>query len=406
MIHRDAIADTGERAAARFASHRIPAWLALALPAGDGPAPVIEALGEDGPRTALVQCRTVFTLAHLSRLTARPELLGAAHRIHGFVTAHLRDDDGGCRVAVAHDGAPLDDPQSRLRRSYDQSFALLALAALLRAGSDRVTEDDLEALWIFIGTHLTDARTGALREDDRDAAGAAIRAQNPQMHMLEALLEAHEATGQPVWLERAGVLVGLAERYFIDPASGSIREFVGPELEPLGGAQGARREPGHQFEWAWLLRRYAQATGNPAPIAAARRMQAFAEAHGIRRDGPLAGAPLDALDASGAPCEATHLLWPLTEAGKLYAMLSETDATAGARTLAIADLIFGRYFAPGDAPHWVNQLDGEGRVIWDTALSRLLYHVALFVTEGGRAGLWRLDGQVLPETVSSQEETR
>ena len=106
----------------------------------------------------------------------------------------------------------------------------------------------------------------------------------------------------------------------------------------------------------------------------------------------MAGALFDVVDGDGQPIEDTHLLWPLTEAGKFYSALSlrkpEEDGADKARE--IANLVFDRYFpaAASTRLHWVNRLDGAGRVIWPEALSRLLYHVALFVTEGARAGLW------------------
>ncbi|WP_301460540.1 hypothetical protein [Pseudorhodobacter sp.] len=41
----------------------------------------------------------------------------------------------------------------------------------------------------------------------------------------------------------------------------------------------------------------------------------------------------------------------------------------------------------------MNQLDAGASVIWDAALSRLLYHIAVFVTEGISANLWQDDAQ-------------
>ena len=351
-------------------------WTRLALVEGCGPAPVVEALGERGPRSALTQCRAVVTLAHVGRLAGDPELIAAALRVQGFVAAHMMD--GGVIATVAEDGAP----QDTRRRSYDQCFALLALAELNALDPVATPETQLEALWGFVEAELLDS-TGVLRDDDGPETGR--RAQNPQMHMLEALLAAYQATGNEVWLTRAEQRIAIAERHFIDPATGAVREFIGADLHPLPGPEGARREPGHQYEWAWLLHRYADLAGDDAPRHLARRMQQFADTHGVRRGGPLDGAPFDALDAEGRVTEDTHLLWPLTEAGKLYARLGDPAAQR------MAELIFTRYFTPG-ALRWVNQLDGDGTVTWDAALSRLLYHVAYFVTEGDRAGLWRLTG--------------
>ncbi|MCF7701771.1 AGE family epimerase/isomerase [Loktanella sp. M215] len=382
------------RGAPWFVTDFLPRWLGRAMmPDGS----VIEALNLAGEAeklapTTLTQARTVFALSHLYLATRDDRLRQAALAVYGFMDGALRDKDGGYRQST----------QNALRRSYDQSFALLALTTLQRIEPGAVPESRITDLWHFTQTTLTEPATGALWEDDAMAATGAVpdalRAQNPHMHMLEATLQALEMTGDPAWLDRATHLVQCAARHFIDPATGAIREFVGPDLAPLATPKGARREPGHQYEWAWLLQRYADFGGDAAARVMADRMIAFVTARGLRRDGPMAGTPFDALDATGAQTEATHLLWPLTEAGKYHAATGAAD-----RTRAIETLIFKHYFAGGPVPVWCNQLDGAGRILWPAALSRLIYHVALFVTEGADAGLWQLEA--LPDTTHHEEET-
>ncbi len=382
-------AEAGPRGARRFARETLPRWLADALAPGEGPAAVAEGIGESGRRTTLVQCRAIFTLAHLGRATGDRSLLEAARRVQGFVSAHLRDADGGHRHSVAPDGAALDAPESALRHSYDQGFVLLALAELHRAGGG--FEAEMQACWQFVSGRLVDPATDALWEDDRGAEGSRVRAQNPQMHMFEALLAAFEATGAETWLERAGSFARLAEERLIDPATGAVREFLGPDLGPLAGPEGTRREPGHQFEWAWLLRKHAGLRGTGDGLQAASRMERFAQARGLQEQGPLAGAPLAAVDAAGAVLDDRHLLWPLTEAGKVHAARAGAGDPASAQCArAIAASIFGRFFSPDGAPFWAMALDRAARPLGEPGLTRLLYHVAIFVTEGARAGLWHL----------------
>ncbi len=358
-----------------FVQDLLPRWLDAAMRSDGAVAEALDAAGrpDAAPATTLTQARTVFALAHLHLATGDPRLLDGARIIHATMDATLRDADGGYRVSSV-------DP---LRRTYDQSFALLALVTLGRADPDTVPADRLDALWSFVWGPLTEARTGTLREDDA-TAGPPMRGQNPHMHMLEAVLQAHEMTGDGVWMERAEHLVDLARRHFIDPATGAVREFVGADLAPLPGPDGTRREPGHQYEWAWLLHRFAGFGGDLEARDLAARMVRFAETHGLRTEGPMAGAPFDALDAAGRVIEGTHLLWPLTEAGKFHAATGDL-----ARVRDVERLIFDRYFT-GDAPTWSNRVDGFGTTTWPTALSRLVYHVALFVTEGARAGAWSL----------------
>lgn len=372
-----------------FASHLMPSWLRLALPQGDGPAPFLECIGTpDAPATTLTQARIVFTLAHLHLVTGTPGLLDAARRVYRHMIEQLRDEDGGFRLSVVSKGG--------IRRSYDQAFALLALATLHKADPDLVTTADIHGCWRFVAARLTEP-DGSLWEDDRAPSQNGLRSQNPHMHMLEAVLQCYEMTGAPVWLERAKTFVDLAMRYFIDPQTGAIREFVGPDLMPIDTDMGQRREPGHQYEWAWLLRRYADFDGDSRAIALADRMQGFVEEFGLSKSGPVCGVPFDALDAKGGVVEATHLLWPVTEAGKLYAAIYRVsgDPAAALAARRYERIVFEAYFSAETGSNWVNQLDADGGVIWDAALSRLLYHIALFVTEGISADLWQDDGQEL-----------
>ncbi|RCS25333.1 hypothetical protein DUT91_00490 [Phyllobacterium salinisoli] len=388
--------------ATAFAMDFVPRWIAFATDQQAGG--LVERLDGEGrpvfgePKTTLVHARTVFSLAHLCLETGNSALLGPARRIHAFMDAHLRHPEGGYRYAIDPDGSLREDAASRTRRAYDQSFALLALVTLQKADPKAVPEGRIEGLWRFI-EELTEPVTGALYEDDQMARSGARagerRAQNPQMHMLEAVLQAYELTGESVWLERATRYISLLQDYFIDRSTGSVREFVSHDLSSLEGAEGQRREPGHQYEWAWLLHRYADLSGHEDVRSLADRMTAFADGHGIRRTGdPLDGALFDALKADGSVIENTHLLWPLTEAGKLACALHlRGDVHAAARAEELERLIFSRFFA-ADQVRWVNQLDGRGGVIWPDALSRLIYHVALFVTEGARAGLWSIQPEL------------
>jgi mannose-6-phosphate isomerase len=377
-----------------FVADFLPRWLDQAM---TEQGVVIEAMTVHGrpdvrAPTTLTQARLVFALAHLNLLTQDRRFLEAARAIHGFMETALRDPAGGYRLST----------ESALRRSYDQSFALMALTTLRRADPNAVSASRISELWRFVEEDLTDHTTGALWEDDGmatdGAAAGALRAQNPHMHMLEATLQAYEMTGKAVWMYRAAQLVNVARQYFIDPDTGAVREFAGSDLAPLDTPAGLRREPGHQYEWAWLLHRFADLGGDFEICVMANRMIAFVEAYGLRQEGPMTGAPFDAVDNAGRVTETTHLLWPLTEAGKFYAATGATD-----RVHVIEELIFGRYFTDGPDPVWSNQLSASSSILSPIALSRLIYHVTVFATEGARAGLWSLDDS--PQSKTLVKET-
>jgi mannose-1-phosphate guanylyltransferase/mannose-6-phosphate isomerase len=94
---------------------------------------------------------------------------------------------------------------------------------------------------------------------------------NAQMHLLEAALAWEDAGGDADWAALVDEIVELAMARFIDPA-GFLREFFDAEWRPAAGDDGRRVEPGHQFQWAWLLERWSRRRRDPRAGAAARRL--------------------------------------------------------------------------------------------------------------------------------------
>jgi hypothetical protein len=92
------------------------------------------------------------------------------------------------------------------------------------------------------------------------------RRQNPHMHLLEALLAAHDAFGDGVFFARAEELVLIFLSRFFQAGEGALPEYFDAALAPQREAGRFLVEPGHHYEWIWLLDRYAQraaAMGRP-----------------------------------------------------------------------------------------------------------------------------------------------
>ena len=201
-----------------------------------------------------------------------------------------------------------------------------------------------------------------------------------------AALQAYEMTERSIWLERAGQMRAKGLEYFYEQTTGTMIEFIAPNLSTLIGRDGLRREVGHQCEWAWLLYREAELGGDTNVCAIANNLLAFADNHGFASNGVMLGAAFDAVSSDKSWHEDRFLLWPQTEAIKTFAIRKDqTDKATNARHLML--LVFQRYFANHSA--FVNQLDNTGNPLWSEALSRLLYHLVLALTEGARAGLWK-----------------
>lgn len=387
--------------AAWFHGTLMPWWLEQARDTLHGG--FFDRLTEDGvaraddPKSTLVQARLLFTLSHLYLHKRDDRLLDGAHAAHRFLTEHLRDPrDGGYVRAADRTGRPSGLATDRVKRSYDQSFVLLALSTYQRVEPSKALADQLRDCWSFIENRLTDPETGALYEDDTfhhgghdtGAATHALRAQNPHMHMFEALLQVYEMTGDAMWMRRAEDMLAVVRRHFIDTENGTIIEFRAADLSPAKGRDGSLREIGHQCEWSWLLDRYVRLGGHADALTLADRMMGFAERFGFHPEGPMKGAAYDEVHSDGRVMTDTMLLWPQTEAGKAYVARFERlgHGADADRAHDFMRIVFQTYFAGRKA--WRNRVDGAGRTLQAEALSRLLYHVTVFVSEGERVGLW------------------
>lgn len=356
----------------------------------DGEAGVFDALDADGNpditagKTLLAQARTLFTLSHVALLSKDSVLISAARKQAVFLV-HFRKACGLYRCKANRDGSPTGKAEDEAARSYDHAFVILGLVTWNRVSPSDETAMLIDDCWEALQSRLTDPATGLLRNDD---IGADVTpAQNPHMHLYEACLQANRMTGDAIWLARAADLRALALKHFMDQGSGSIAEFLTPNLQPLPDAEGLRREIGHQCEWAWLLMEEAELAKNPDLGIPAARFMDFANSYGFAPDGPLKGAAFDAVSVDGDIIENSFLLWPQTEAIKMLAISHMAgDQQADERASALMRLMFEGWFA--DRPTFVNQLDIDGNPLWSQALTRLMYHLVLAMTEGARAKLW------------------
>src|SRR6185437_5839099 len=86
--------------------------------------------------------------------------------------------------------------------------------------------------------------------------------------------------------------------------NGAIREFYDAQWRPVAGAAGRSVEPGHQFEWAWLLARWAKLHGNTHADKAARRLFEI----GMKGVDSERGVAMDELDDQFHPVRRTARL--------------------------------------------------------------------------------------------------
>lgn len=334
-------------------------------------------------RTTLVQARLTYVFSHAYLLGGDPAFREAARHGLAFLMRASRAPDGGWFRAVSVDGATLDNT----RDTYDHAFVLFALAWYHRATGDTSAIQLADATWEFMQHRLSDPQQGGFFEEFTPGRTEVKlpRRQNPHMHLLEALLALHATTAEKNWLRRAGALVDLFKRRFTDPETGALIEFFSEDWSPAAGAEGSLREPGHQFEWVWLLHEFYRHTQNEGLALYAQRLFAFGDKFGIERGEGLAGAVFDGVDASGTLAAGTKLLWPQTEYIKACAARAEFLDDTGARRAITAHLaLIATSFMRPDGANWHNQLARDGTPVATPTPARILYHLFLCVAEAER----------------------
>jgi mannose-6-phosphate isomerase len=265
---------------------------------------------------------------------------------------------GGWFYSIDAQGAPLDTTKDL----YTHAFVIFACAHYAAATGDR------DALRVIDETaSLVQARFAApysLLHAALDADFSKPRTgplQNPLMHLTEAYLAAYETTGEPSYESALGQLAGAVARHFVHAPTGAIAEL------PIGSADN-RLEPGHQFEWFYLVKR-------AGPVVAASGLEEnlsrafdFAQQHGVDR---TTGGVCAALDEAGAIKDATQRIWAQTEYLRALATRGRPDDL---ETLVLQIPRFQARFL--HARGWHECLTPEGNVARADMPSTTPYHLA------------------------------
>lgn len=266
---------------------------------------------DPGFKRTRVLARQCYVFSHAA-IGGVEEAREAARAGAEFLLAHALRGDGQFVSVVASDGAVLD-PTADL---YDIAFGLFAMAWWFRLTGDPRAIDVAETSIAHVDRHMRrpSGRGFVAREGD---AGPCL--QNPHMHLFEALIFLCAFTGRTAPRDMADELFALAEDVLVDPASGALAETF--DATGDAAATGAARiEPGHQYEWAWLLNRYGALAGQPRAPALADRLFAFARQHG---HDPETGLIVDAVDGHGRVIAGDFRIWPNLEYLKALVSLRE-----------------------------------------------------------------------------------
>ena len=324
------------------------------------------------PRRTRVQARQTFVYATAMRVDpAGPWAEATRAGVSALLTRSIHSR-GGTVFLLDPQGEALDTR----RDLYDLAFVVFALAHAAAALSEK---DELigaaTELIHWLETNWTHPN-GGFREGE--IMPSPPRRQNPHMHLFEALLALYAATGDAAFLVRANRIATLLATRLFNPDAGALPEYFDDAWHPALGEEGEIVEPGHLFEWSWLLHQLALAGGDDHR-SIAERLRVHAEAYGVD---PATGVTLDEVYLNGLPRIRTSRLWPQTERMKAnlarYEQTRDPDAAAAVSSAFDMLQTYLQTPAPG---LWRDRRLPDGAFVDEPAPASSFYHIVLAYAE-------------------------
>ena len=285
---------------------------------------------------------------------------------------------GGWRFSIADNGGVGDGTYDL----YAHAFVIFALAHYYRATKDARAHDLALKTAAFIDTRFRIPGLPGFAEalDENLAPLPNIRRHETHMHLLEAGMIAAATWEDNVFRRLGEELAALFSSHFYDAEKNILPEYFTPDLKPHP-EKGHIVEPGHYYEWVWLLKKHALQSGDPDRYdMACHVMLNWANEHGWDEKH---GGIYDELSASGGVVCDSKRIWPFTEGLKAHAlMLDARDPVKQERKDRIAlmvDVFKSKYI--DKRGFWVESLSRDLTPATDTMPASTPYHVYFGIME-------------------------
>ncbi len=336
----------------------------------------VEQLDMDGTpdlmadRRVRVQARQVFSFAKAIEMgwPSRRAAEDLVEKGLTYIDTRLRHPDGGFVHVTAPDGTPIEDT----RDLYDHAFMILAGSAAYKATGSLLGLRIAEETIAFIDAEMKCETYGGWVES---LPITTPRRANPHMHLLEAMLEYYEATGDEIALDRAAECVRLFECHFFNPATDVMAEVFTENWQLTTPAAETIFEPGHHYEWATLLNLFEQVTGHDT-LSWRRRLIKRANATGVN---PGTGFPYNALRANGEIINPNSRLWHSLEMFRAHFL--HPGIASGMQRANAFDEVKTVYLIHGPRGGWLDELGINGDHVSEAVPASMLYHAVVAFKE-------------------------
>lgn len=353
-----------------YLNDALPLWAARGYDHGNGG--FFESLDFDGnpvkdqPRRVRVQARQIHTFAQAARLNWSGDAAPIAKAGFDYFLAKACPENGlrGCVHTLGDVGDIIDDR----RDLYDQAFCLLACASVWKAFSDERALDLAGRTMDFLQDELASPHGGWHESDKRELP----RRQNPHMHLLEALTALYKATKDDRWRRHAETILDQCLPKFLDADREVLLEYFEDDLSPSRKHNAI--EPGHMFEWVWLLDQVQDVAPRSPMLSWTQKLYNRAKNHGEDRN--FHGFVNNSVNLDASMQNSSKRIWPQTEYIKAACVCAAGGDGNAANTVDhLIDGLFETYLNTGISGLWIDEFDPEGNRSARDVPASILYHL-------------------------------
>lgn len=316
-------------------------------------------------RRAMVQARQLYAITEAVRLNLydREKAIPMVKKNTQLLFKNYRLASGGYAHSL----------NSELRVSnsdtdlYSQAFVLFGFARAY----DLLKDDELVHEAKKLLSYLQENRSISSGGFTEIKAGKTLFQSNPHMHLFEAALAWVAVSSEKCWRSLADDLYTLCITQFIDSKTRFLAEHYTTPWTPQLIDHHFIFEPGHHYEWSWLLKQYEQLTGvSTAEIS--QSLYKSAEQFGLTADKKFA---IDEVLSNTQVYKKSARFWPQTERIKAAVELGHGEVADQAFTTLF------RYFENVNPGLWQDTLQENGQFQNQPAKASSLYHIINALSE-------------------------
>lgn len=355
-----------------------PLWLKQGIDPKNGS--FVESLdfqGQPTPvaRRAMVQARQIYALTEALKMNIldASQVRAILKPAMDFFVEKYSLPSGAFLHAVTADGSP-DNLQSEL---YTQAFALFGLARAYEVLRDPALKTRAKALLQYLNQErrapyggYTEVKNGGIKYQS-----------NPHMHLFEAALAWATIDNDADWKTLAHGLFELCKAEFIDAETGALAEHFDEDWKPVLTDERFIFEPGHHYEWAWLLVQF-EKLSKISTGALPEQLYQLAETYGVRKP---EGITVDEVWSNFKIHKSSARFWPQTERVKAAVELGlRAPLEEQAKYAAAADEAMKALWLYLDRPlkgTWEDTLSETGEFIPLAPKASSLYHIICAMSE-------------------------